>query len=191
VETDAVIVPLYHYGFKVATQPYMEREYGVPPVDIAGWRITTVSGAASPESGGTLTSYDASTTIQVPAGAVGEPVTLTESPAVGPLPTGNLAGIDHVFDVTAVYDNSGQPAQLEPGSSYTVTVAYTDVERGPVIEGTLGLYGWDGNAWSQEGITSSVDPVTKLVTAEVDHLSLFAVLGETRRVYLPLAMRNR
>jgi oligopeptide transport system substrate-binding protein len=191
VETDAVIIPIYHYGYNVVAKPYLERAYGVPPVDVAGWRITTVSGTATPDDGGSLTSYDGSTAIQAPAGAFTDTVTLAQAPATGLLPTGSLAGIGHVFDATAVYSDTGQPAQLAPGTSCTVTVAYTDAQRGPVIEGTLGLYAWDGNGWSQQGITSGVDPVANLVTAQVEHFSLFAVLGETRRVYLPVAIRIR
>jgi len=78
-----------------------------------------------------------------------------------------------------------------PGNTYTITVQYTDTETGPAIENTLGLHWWDGSIWSQQGITSSVNITDNLVTAQVDHLSLFAVLGETRRVFLPLVLKNR
>jgi hypothetical protein len=101
-----------------------------------------------------------------------------------------LAGIDHFFDVTAVYSSTGLPAQPAASRTYTVAVEYTDAEKGPVIEGTLGLYWWTGSAWSQQGISSTVNITNNVVTAQVDHFSLFGILGETHRVYLPLVMRN-
>jgi len=38
--------------------------------------------------------------------------------------------------------------------------------------------------------TSVVDTVNNTVTATPDHLSLWAVLGETRRVFLPVVLRK-
>jgi hypothetical protein len=93
------------------------------------------------------------------------------------------------YDVTAVYSDTGQPAHLAPGQTYAVTVHYTDAEKGPAIEDTLALYAWDGSQWVKEP-GSVVDPVAKTVTASPDHLSLWAVLGETRWVFLPLVLRG-
>lgn len=190
VETDAVVLPLYFYTSVNTTKPYLERTYSASKFDIATWRITQVKGTASPEAGGTVTSDAGDTTIQIPAGAITGTVVITQSPAYGMPPGGNLTGIGHVFDVSAVYSSTGQSAQLAPGQTCTITVQYTDSEKGPAIENTLGLYWWDGNDWSQQGITSSVNVADNLVTAQVDHLSLFAVLGETRRVYLPAVLRG-
>ncbi len=52
---------------------------------------------------------------------------------------------------------------------------------------------WDEGTgqWSQQGITSSVNIAGNVVTAQVSHLSLFAVLGETRRVFLPVVLGSR
>ncbi len=191
VETDAVMLPLYFYGSVIATRPYLERTYPVSgKYDISTWRDTRVQGTATPGSGGTVTSYRGDTTIQVPAGTFTDTVTITEAPAYGMPPDGNLTGIHHIFDISAVYSSTGLPTQLAAGQTYTVTVHYTDIEKGPAIEGTLRLYGWDGNAWTQEGISSSVDTANNLVTAQVSHFSLFALLGETKRVYLPVVARG-
>jgi len=138
--------------------------------------------------GGSLTSYYGDTTIQIPAGAITDTVVITQSPAYGMPPGGNLTGIGHVFDATAVYSSTGQPAQIAFGHTYTVTVQYTDAEKGPAIENTLALYYWDGSQWVKES-SSVVDNIANTVTATPDHFSLWAVLGETRRVYLPLIMR--
>jgi len=102
---------------------------------------------------------------------------------------GEPVGIGHTFKVEAVYSATGQPAQPASGKVYTVTVAYSDAERGPVIEDTLAFYYWDGSQWVKES-SSVVDPGGDTVTATPDHFSVWAVLGETRRVYLPLVMRG-
>jgi hypothetical protein len=128
--------------------------------------------------------------VVIAGGAVTDTIVIAQSPAYGMPPAGNLTGIGHVFDVTAVYSSTGQPVVLLPGQSYTVTVLYSDTEKGPAVESTLGLYAWDGAAWSREGITSTVNIDDNLVTGQVTHFSLFAVLGETHRVYLPLVLRS-
>jgi hypothetical protein len=78
---------------------------------------------------------------------------------------------------------SGVPVQ--PGQPYAITIGYTDEERGPVIESTLALFSWDGDQWIQEP-TSAVDPGAHTITATPDHLSLWAVLGDTHRFFAPL-----
>ena len=88
-----------------------------------------------------------------------------------------------------VYSGTGQPAQIAPGQTYTLTVQYTDAEKGPAIESTLALYYWDGSQWVKEP-TSVVDTANNVVTATPDHFSKWAVLGETRRLYLPLVLKN-
>jgi len=140
-----------------------------------------------PPSGGSLTSPDGSVTVQVPPGAISATITLTfthQSPSF----TGELAGADRFFDLTAVYSDTNEPAQVVSGTTYTVTVSYP--AAGPAIESTLGLYWWDGDAWSTQGLSSSVNTSAGVVTAQVGHFSRFAVLGETRRVYLPVVWRG-
>ncbi len=189
VETDAVMVPLYYYTKVVATKPYLERTYAAGGgEDMATWRITRVSGEVGTD-GGSLTSYHGDTVVQIPAGAITDTVVITHAPAYGMPPGGNLTGIGKVFDVTAVYSSTGEPAQLAPGQTYTITVQYTDAEKGPAIESTLALYSWDGSQWVRES-SSTVDTDANTITAQPNHFSLWAVLGETRRVYLPLVLKN-
>jgi len=146
-------------------------------------------GSISPD-GANLSSTSGDTSLVFPSGAFTETVLLTYRHLSSDQNTGALVGIGHTFDVTAVYSDTGQPAQLAPSQTYTVTVEYTDAEKGPAIEDTLGLYWWDGGAWSQQGITDTVSVTDNLVVAQVDHLSLFAVLGETKRGFLPMVFRN-
>jgi hypothetical protein len=70
-----------------------------------------------------------------------------------------------------------------------VSVQYTDREKGLVDESTLALYYWDGSAWVKEP-SSVVDLGGNTVTATPGHFSVWAVLGEVRRVYLPLVVKG-
>jgi oligopeptide transport system substrate-binding protein len=189
-QTDAVMLPLYYYATVVATQPYLQRTFPASGAfDISTWRIMRVQGVVDPATGGSLSSFDSQTTVQIPAGAISGTVIITHTPAYGMPPAANLNGIGHTFDLTAVYSNTRDTAHLLPGTFYTVTVQYSDTEIGPTVEDTLGLFGWDGHAWSQAGITSTVNISDNIVTAQVTHFSLFTVLGETHRLFLPLIMR--
>ncbi|NBD35155.1 MAG: hypothetical protein GVY30_04050, partial [Chloroflexi bacterium] len=196
VETDAVMLPLYYYTHVDITKPYLERPHGPSFGDIATWRMTKASTVIG-TGGGDLTSDDGNTEVRLPSGAVTGTIAITHTPATGYPPGGNLSSIGNVFDLTAIYtgtdpNTANLPAQLAPGKSYTVTAQYSETQLGPTIEETLGLYGWDVGAseWSQEGITSSVNITDDVVTAQVDHFSRFAVLGETRRIYLPVVIRG-
>ena len=44
--------------------------------------------------------------------------------------------------------------------------------------------------WSQAGITSTLSTTYNALTSTVDHLSQFAVLGETNPVYLPTVLKK-
>jgi hypothetical protein len=46
------------------------------------------------------------------------------------------------------------------------------------------LYGWDGRQWLVEP-TSAVDLQANTVSATPQHFSLWAVMAEARRMYLP------
>ena len=100
-----------------------------------------------------------------------------------------LAGIGRTFELSAVYRDTGQAAQLGPGQSFTATLHYTDAERGGAIESTLALYSWDGSAWVREP-TSVLDAGTNTITAAPNHLGLFAVLGNTLRLTLPVVVKR-
>jgi len=142
------------------------------------WFAPSVSVSIS-TSGGSLASPRDSTAYTFPAGTFTDTVVITHtsrSPINAPS-LGTLVGIGHVFDLAAAYSSTGQPAQPAPGKTYTVTVQYTDAEKGSAIESTLGLYHWDYNQWMREP-TSVVDIAANTVTATPNHFSLWAVLGD-------------
>jgi branched-chain amino acid transport system substrate-binding protein len=156
-----------------------------PPEHI--WPRTSAS--ASHENGGEVTSYDEDTTIQIPAGAITATVVITHRLAHGAPPAGNLTGVGQQFAVTATYSATGQPAQMAPGRTYTMTVRYTDAEQGSAIESTLALYYWNGAEWVEEP-SSVAHGDDNTVIASPGRFGRWTVLGETKRVYLPLLRKT-
>jgi len=155
----------------------------------ARWRQPGAAGTI-PVGGGTLTSPSDATSYTFAPGAFPAPAFvrhLVLDPADAPS-TGGLGGIGHFFTLTAINSATGQP--ISPTLPYTVTVQYTAVQRASIIESTLGLYFWDGAHWLREA-SSQVDVATKTVTARPAHFSTWAVLGETRRLWLPLVLNWR
>jgi hypothetical protein len=150
----------------------------VPPAKVS---------TAIPISGGVLRSPSDTTSYHFPAGVFSETVTVTHSVRATdmplPKPSNNLISIGHIFRVDAVARASGQFVQ--PARPYTLTVQYTDAERGPAIEPTLAFYFWDGSRLIREA-SSTVDFGSRTVTATPSKFALWAVLGETKRVFLPL-----
>jgi hypothetical protein len=165
-------------------------------VYIAGWdnglvilRLLSdeVSGFI-PQSGGSLTSTDGNTGLTFASGAFTQTVNVTYQQLLYKETFANWFEVGHTFDITAVYSDTGKVANLAPGQTFTMTVAYSDTQPGPSIEDTLAIYNWDGQTWVREP-TSSLDTVTHLITATPNHLSHWAVLGEAKRVLLPIVGR--
>jgi hypothetical protein len=100
-----------------------------------------------------------------------------------------FVGIDHTFELTGSYSDTGQIVQIAPGQQYTLTVQYTDGEVDQLNENLLALYTWEGNNWVKEP-SSRVDASANTVTAMPHHLSLWSVLWRQVEVYLPLVLKN-
>ena len=148
--------------------------------------IHPVAATITPD-GGQLVSLLDGTSYSFPAGAFTAPTTVTHRVrAPDRLPTdGALVSINHVFEVTAVISATGQPVQ--PAQPYTLTVRFTEAERGSAIESTLALYSWDGGQWVREP-SSVIDAASKVITATPNHFSLWAVLGKTHHAFLPVVL---
>lgn len=144
------------------------------------------SSAVIPTSGGVLTSTFDSISYVFSDGTFTDTVIITHTVRFSSIPSfGEMVSFGRVFDITAVYSSTGQPAQ--PTQPYTITIAY--VVSGLVIEDTLALYTWNGDQWEKDP-SSGVDVQNNTLVATPSHFSLWAVLGEARRVvYLPLVCR--
>ena len=138
--------------------------------------------AVIPVEGGTLYSTWDDTLYEFPPGTFTDTVIVTHTVRYIDIPSyAPLLGIGHFFDVTAVYSNTGLPA--EPTQPFTVTIGYEDWQRGVVIEDSMGLYNWDGSEWTLEP-TGVVEPINNHLVATPNHFSTWGILGETNRVFL-------
>jgi hypothetical protein len=74
---------------------------------------------------------------------------------------------------------------------FTMTITYYDNEQQDVIESSLKLYHWSNstNGWVEN--SSQVNVNANQLTANLDHLTIFAVIGENKRhIYLPAMLKN-
>lgn len=165
-----------------ATLGGLQAWYGLP----ATVQFVPTEGAIDADAGGTLDGPGNS--LDFPAGAFTETVTISYT-VVSPPDSYLSAGIH--FDISAVYSDTGEAAQLAPGATYTMTVAYDEEVLAPGIsESSLKLYYWDDgiSEWVAEP-TSVVDTVANTLTATPDHFSLWAGFGNYA-IYLPLTLKN-
>ena len=167
----SVMVVEVNYGADAAPMP------SAPPVTVSG-EIRTW--------GGSLDAPDGSVELDFFPGAVDETTVVTYTTDTDGMPAGDLFGM-RFFDLSAATLAAGTPVTTFD-RPYAITIHYTDTEKGGVKENTLGLYWWNGAQWILEP-TSSADPDNNVLTASPNHMSLFAVLGETERIFLPLALR--
>jgi photosystem II stability/assembly factor-like uncharacterized protein len=173
----------YQVYYEWETGPYQgllstESSFEVKPISTS---------AIIPTGGGVFTSTFDNTSYAFANGTFTDTVIVTHTVRFADIPSfGEMVGIGHTFDITAVYSSTGQPAQ--PTQPYTIIIRYTDGEKGSVTENTLALYYWDGNQWVME-TSSVVDTQNNTLTATPSHFSLWAVMGETQRVFLPFIRR--
>ncbi len=139
-------------------------------------------------AGGTLVSDSDHTTYTFSPGTFPEATKITHTVLATDKiqPTGNLNFIHHAGRVTAV--NTVNQQAVAPTQTYDLTVHYTDEELGLTREESLAIYFWDGAQWLKEP-GSSVNTSTNTVTANPDHFSQWAVLGEKvqleQKLYFP------
>ncbi len=132
--------------------------------------------------GGILTHHypGHTTSLAVPPGALSTASVFTISYRIPPATTGQLRGMDHFFELTGTRTTFTVPL--------TLTVNYSESVRGPIIPGTENLFRWQGNRWVTDNITLTHRRLDGLST-QITQLSLFGVLGESNRVYLPVILK--
>jgi hypothetical protein len=151
-------------------------------------RFTPRTTALLPTSGGTLDATVGRGAYQFPPGAFADTAVVTHTLRIGnDLPPAPIhTRIGPAFAITATYSATGQLAQ--PALPITLTVGYTDSERGPAVADTPALYYWDGSAWVKEP-SSVLDQTARTVTAASKHLGVWALMGDARRALLPIVRR--
>ena len=166
----------------------MKRTYPVFSYDIATWLIARARAVVGP-GGGRIDSYDGDTSIEFPPAALTATIVISHTPASGMPPGPGLRTIGQAFDLTAVFSETGEVATLAPGASYTMTMQYSDEALGATVEDTLALRYWDGSQWVAEP-TSVVDTAVNRATAQPDHFSLWALIGENPKTYVPVILKH-
>jgi hypothetical protein len=145
--------------------------------------------AAIPTSGGSLAPASGAARFDVPDGAFSQDVDLSYRRLYYDQPPADRIGIEQTFELAAENAGTDILTALQPSQTITMTLYYTPTELGPVIEGSLGLYAWDGSNWVLEH-SSRLDTQVNLLTASVDHLGRWAIFGDALRTYLPLSMQD-
>jgi hypothetical protein len=158
-----------------------------------------------------------STVVQIPAGAVTEPVLLSFTPILGPLsflfqlgPQYSLHSAETItapvdltfagraFDLNA-YRNGTLLTGLRFSAPITVTLHYVDTDVAGVFEGTLVLEYWNEDASEWEDTVNTCTPPSlynchsdeNWLAVPICHLTRFALFGrEEHVVYLPLVLRT-
>lgn len=138
--------------------------------------------------GGVLSSTLDTTHYLFPAGLVSTDhvVTHTARLPLRSLVGNGLTSIGHAFEVTGTATN-GQLAPLS--STFSVTVQYAANQVLGVIANSLALYRWNGSQWVKEA-NSGVDLASQAVTAPAIGFGSYAVLGQSRLVFLPAVHRE-
>ncbi len=143
------------------------------------------SGYVLASSGGTVHSPDRLAKADFPAGSVDQDTEVTITPAGSP-PTGHKFAV-YIFDMSAVI--SGTTTEVTTANElYSMTVRYTSHTKRAAIEDTIGLYSWDGSDWVDEGGT--LDTETREVSATLDHMTYFGLLGDSHLVYVPVTLKS-
>lgn len=133
--------------------------------------------------------------VVIPAGAITTTATLTYTEQTVPDDrVGGLAFANRAFTLDMI-DDQGTPITAFT-AAFTITLRYEDSDwqaAGIADETSLNLYYWDGDIWAPvlpcAGCT--LDVVGNVITARLDHLTEFALVGRTTRIYLPLITRLR
>jgi hypothetical protein len=153
---------------------------------------SVVTAPVDPGSGGSLVYTDTeglTTTVQVPAGAVNEPIDLVYLPQEPGSPPAGFAFAGQGFHLEAFREGA-----LIPGFVFsapvTITIHYSDADVAGVDEESLALTYWTGSEWEDAACGTVAREIEEnWLAVPICHLTEFGLLGETRRVYLPLVVR--
>ena len=135
-----------------------------------------------PDTGGYLSaSFGISVSLTFPPGAVTEPVEVTLRPLENGHATGNFQVVGRLFQITA-QTLSGAPVTTF-NQPFLLTIRYAALPSGEAVAPYL--YYWKMPSGGWEEISASHNPTTRTLTAVLDHLTEFAVMQESYRLFLP------
>jgi hypothetical protein len=159
--------------------------FGLPPE----FDYDTVTQVIS-TAGGNIVSINDQTMTDFPSGAFSRDsrVTHTINPWKGLLPPTGIFGYRGAgFDLSAVGAVDGMPILTE--NPFGISINYA-LQSGPGIESSLKLYSWQPASCQWLEVPSTLNVDSKMVqTTAADRLGLYALLGDTNHVYLPLVLK--
>ncbi|MCB0169345.1 MAG: M23 family metallopeptidase [Anaerolineae bacterium] len=96
-----------------------------------------------------------------------------------------LISTGHSFSLNAVDNTNNFIHQLD--QNLTITIDFNNEELQGIQSNTLSLYTWNNPSSSWVAIPTSINLSGKVATTQIDHLSLFALMGtKIYKTYLPL-----
>jgi hypothetical protein len=141
------------------------------------------------ETGGSVYAFSGDSLADFPPGAVSQEVIVTHTPQSASSLSINMKAIT-AFDLTAESAGSRLPV-TSFDKPYTVTTYYTDAEITGLKEESLALHWWNNSTWEKLS-TSLVDTANNQVSASLDHMTQFVLIGESVETWqylnLPLVM---
>jgi hypothetical protein len=160
--------------------------------------LETITGVGSatitPEEGGTLMAATdtSAVTLSFPPGAVSEPVFVTFQLTPSPPAPSGLAFLGKAFAVEA-RTSAGAPVTTF-SRPFTMSIEYDEANLAEGMdEARLELYFWNESTGEWQAVSSEVDAEADTLTARLDHLAVFGVLGRTKADilnYLPMILKD-
>jgi murein DD-endopeptidase MepM/ murein hydrolase activator NlpD/cold shock CspA family protein len=148
-------------------------------------RTGTVYGPA----GGFVTSASGNIRVNVPPGAYADTLNLTIIDAPVANPSAQLSPTGYSFFLQAT-DSLGNPVTTfaEP---LTTIINFRRQALIGVKADTLSLYNWSSVSNEWQALQTNLDLVAQTATAQVSHLSYFALMGEpSPGIYLPIILKS-
>lgn len=149
-----------------------------------------VQQVVSISTGGQLASSANEIQVNVPASYYSAPLTFSLSSVPVADPTSHLTNSGISFSLIAADSSGTLISQLN--NNIEIRINFTANNIADLKLGTLSLYAWNDTTANWSVIATTVDTVNSTAVAYVDHLSVFALMGEpTEKIYLPLVIRSQ
>jgi hypothetical protein len=143
-----------------------------------------------PEEGGTLTSTaDTTTTLSFSPDTVSQALTVTFKIVTSQPVTSSFSFLGQSFSIEATTAKGTLITTFS--KPFTITIYYDDADVEGMEKESLKLYRWNSSEERWEELSASLDANANTITAVLDHLSSFAVLGKKKyHLYLPVVLRS-
>ncbi len=196
VRGETVMMPLFHYGHREATQPTLNRTYGIHSWGhIADWRLTANAGQGAPTAPITVT--NGRYTVTAPAGTFNTTARLVVQPTTMWTPWRQIA-VSGIITVYADSPTTNNKMATLPSKTVTVSAIYTEPLPAGMVEDSAALYWYNQTIDNWQNLNGTLDKTANRVTAQVplpskeSKFALFIntpeVIGNLNRQWIELNM---